>query len=257
MRVDESFDLSHKSISNALQNLIERKPRQREFAIATKSKLSKISNRAVRETQYPINEVKEICEFFNVEFDSLIALCQKENRNLEKEINIEIKTEGNITPADCPLEEIKEETKEKFVIIPYWEHDKHKEKVVNPCFTEFLLDVQKLINVYGRSADGLKIIAMTGDEMDGGATPIKNNDILIIDTKVNNTSSSGIYFYITNKSVFVRRIAEIEGKGLYFSVDNPLYTDVLNDTKTYKELEEVGFKVIGKVIGNESLSSRM
>jgi phage repressor protein C with HTH and peptisase S24 domain len=98
---------------------------------------------------------------------------------------------------------------------------------------------------------------MTGDEMDGGTTPIKNNDLLIIDTNVNNTSSSGIYFYITNKSVFVRRIAEIEGTGLYFSVDNPIYTDVLNDTKSYKELEEVGFKVIGKVIGNESLSSRL
>lgn len=245
--------MRHNDILITLQRLTDKKPKQRELAEALEVGINVISNRAVRNTKYTLDELIKISSYFNVDLVNYSSF----GDIVPAEIKIETKSEENNTPANCPLEEIKEETKEKFVIIPYWEHDKHKEKVVNPCFTELLLDVQKLINIYGRSADGLKIIAMTGDEMDGGATPIKNNDILIIDTKVNNTSSSGIYFYITNKSVFVRRIAEIEGKGLYFSVDNPLYTDVLNNTKTYAELEEVGFKVIGKVIGNESLSSRM
>jgi phage repressor protein C with HTH and peptisase S24 domain len=228
--------------------------KQRELAEAINKRISVIGQRACRNSDYPLEDLIKISNYAGVDLINNSKISDIGNVT----INIEEQNNTNGTKEDnCPLEEIKEETKEKYVVIPYWEHEKHKEKVVNPCFTEFLLDVQKLINVYGRSADGLKIIAMTGDEMDGGSTPIKNNDILIIDTKVNNTSSSGIYFYITNKSVFVRRIAEIEGKGLYFSVDNPLYTDVLNDTKTYKELEEVGFKVIGKVIGNESLSSRM
>ena len=246
--------MRHSEILLTLQRLTDKRPKQRELADALGVGISLISNRAVRNTLYSLEELIKISNYFNVDLIKNSSF----GDIVPADIKIETKAEENITPIDCPLEEIKEETKEKYVVIPYWnEVEKHKEKVVNPCFTEFLLDVQKLINVYGRSADGLKIIAMTGDEMDGGATPIKNNDILIIDSKVNNTSSSGIYFYITNKSVFVRRIAEIEGKGLYFSVDNPLYTDVLNNTKSYKELEEVGFKVIGKVIGNESLSSRV
>lgn len=246
--------MRHNDILITLQRLTDRKPKQRELAEALGVGINVISNRAVRNTKYSLDELIKISSYFNVDLVNYSSF----GDIVPAEIKIETKAEENITSTDCPLEEIKEETKEKVVVIPYWDEvEKHQEKVKNPCFTELLLDVQKLINIYGRSADGLKIIAMTGDEMDGGVTPIKNNDILIVDTKVNNTSSSGIYFYITNKSVFVRRIAEIEGKGLYFSVDNPLYTDVLNDTKTYKELEEVGFKVIGKVIGNESLSSRM
>ena len=245
--------MHHNDILLTLQRLTDKRPKQRELAEALGVGISIVGNRAVRNSNYSLEELIKISSYFNVDLVGISPLSD----NLPIDIKIETKSEENITSIDCPLEEIKEETKEKYVVIPYWEHEKHKEKVVNPCFTEFLLDVQKLINVYGRSADGLKIIAMTGDEMDGGATPIKNNDILIIDTKVNNTSSSGIYFYITNKSVFVRRIAEIEGTGLYFSVDNPIYTDVLNDIKTYKELEEVGFKVIGKVIGNEMASGRM
>lgn len=246
--------MHHNDILLTLQRLTDKRPKQRELAEALGVGISIVGNRAVRNTKYSLDELIKISSYFNVDLVNYSSF----GDIVPAEIKIETKTEENITSIDCPLEEIKEETKEKYVVIPYWdESEKHKEKVVNPCFTEFLLDVQKLINVYGRSADGLKIIAMTGDEMDGGTTPIKNNDILIIDTKVNNTSSSGIYFYITNKSVFVRRIAEIEGTGLYFSVDNPIYTDVLNDTKTYKELEEVGFKVIGKVIGNETASGRM
>lgn len=248
--------MRHNELISLLYELTGRNYKQRELAEAIGKRISVIGQRACRDSEYPLEDLIKISNYAGVDLinNSKISDIGKISLSLEEQ-NI---TDGTKETIDCPLEEIKEETKEKFVVIPYWnEVEKHQEKVKNPCFTEFLLDVQKLINIYGRSADGLKIIAMTGDEMDGGATPIKNNDILIIDTKVNNTSSSGIYFYITNKSVFVRRIAEIEGKGLYFSVDNPLYTDVLNDTKTYKELEEVGFKVIGKVIGNESISSRM
>lgn len=247
--------MRHNELLDTLYNLTGRMFKQRELAEAINKRISVIGQRACRNSEYPLEDIIKISNYAGVDLINNSNISDIGNVT----INIEEQNNTNGTKDDnCSLEVIKEETKEKFVVIPYWdESEKHKEKVVNPCFTEFLLDVQKLINVYGRSADGLKIIAMTGDEMDGGATPIKNNDILIIDTKVNNTSSSGIYFYITNKSVFVRRIAEIEGTGLYFSVDNPIYTDVLNDTKTYKELEEVGFKVIGKVIGNESISSRM
>ena len=245
--------MRHREVLSTLQKLINRVPLQRELAEALEKRTSVIGQRACRNSDYSLEDVIRISNYFNVDLVGYTDISDMGSVS----INIE---EENITAVetDCPLENIKEETKEKYIVIPYWNDvEEMREKVKNPCFTELLLDVQKLINVYGRSADGLKIIAMTGDEMDGGSSPIKNNDILVIDTNVNNTSSSGIYFYITNKSVFVRRIAELEGTGLYFSVDNPLYTNVLNDTKSYKELEEVGFKVIGKVVGNESISCRM
>lgn len=146
-----------------------------------------------------------------------------------------------------------EETKEKAITIPYWNDcEVNSEKIINPCFSELQLDLQKIIHTYKANYENLRTIAMPGDEMDGGAMPLRNNDMLVIDISINDTSSTGVYFCKNNSSIFVRRIVELVGEGIYISVDNPIYSDILNGKMTYKELEDVGFKIIGKVIGNES-----
>ena len=154
---------------------------------------------------------------------------------------------------EVSIETIGEETKEKAITIPYWSDcEVNSEKIINPCFSELQLDLQKIIHTYKANYENLRTIAMPGDEMDGGATPLRNNDMLVIDISINDTSSTGVYFCKNNSSIFVRRIVELVGEGIYISVDNPIYSDILNGKMTYKELEDVGFKIIGKVIGNES-----
>jgi predicted DNA-binding protein YlxM (UPF0122 family) len=181
------------------------------------------------------------------------SLNDEQIEKIEKAFSFKFDDDAKLAEEIGMPEKIAEETKEKALTIPYWDDcELNKEKIINPCFSELQVDLQKIIHVYKANYENLRVIAMPGDEMDGGATPLRNNDMLLIDISINDTSSTGVYFCRNNSSIFVRRIVELVGEGIYISVDNPIYADILNGKMSYKELEEVGFKVIGKVIGNES-----
>lgn len=155
---------------------------------------------------------------------------------------------------DIAPEQISEELKGKYAKINYWDGCSiNQEKITNPLYTELIVDLQRVINVWNCNPADLCIIAMPGDEMNGGCYPIKNNDLLIIDKSQTDISSAGIYFYTTNNHscVFVRRVME-KMKGHYmFTCDNQNYS-VLNSTYSMQELEEMDFKVIGRFVANES-----
>jgi hypothetical protein len=155
---------------------------------------------------------------------------------------------------DIAPEQISEELKGKYAKINYWDGCSiNQEKIINPLYTELIVDLQRVINVWNCNPSDLCIIAMPGDEMNGGCYPIKNNDLLIIDKSQTDISSAGIYFYTTNNHscVFVRRVME-KMKGHYmFTCDNQNYS-VLNSTYSMQELEEMDFKVIGRFVANES-----
>lgn len=249
--------MRHDELLNTLYNLTGRMFKQRELAEAINKRISVIGQRACRNSDYPLEDLIKISNYAGVDLinNSKISDIGKISLSLEEQ-NI---TDGTKETIDCPLEEIKEETKEKYVVIHYWDGCVDcKEKIINPYFSELMLDMQKIINVYGANPENLAIISMLGDEMDGGTFPIKNNDILVIDTSINDLSSTGIYFCISDNGLFVRRLAQLIGDdSIYISVDNPLYADVLNKTLSNDQLNSMGFKVIGKVIGNESLSCRV
>lgn len=241
--------MRHNDILRTLQNLTLRTPKQKEIAEALNVKISVIGNRSARNSNYSLEDLVKLSTYFGVD---LIAESNYKVNSFVPTVGEKNETEAISVPIT--VEDIKTETQNKSITIQYWNDcDINSEKIINPCFSELLLDMQKVIHTYKKNPENLKFIAMPGDEMDGGVFPIKNNDLLVIDISINDTSSTGVYFCQNNSSIFVRRITELVGEGIYISVDNPLYSDILNGRMTYQELEDVGFKVIGKVIGNESI----
>ena len=144
----------------------------------------------------------------------------------------------------------------KYIKIPYWDGcPECSEKIRNPFITECIEDLQVIIHQWKRNPEDLKVIAMPGDEMDGGAYPLRNQDILIIDTSQTDISNSGVYFITTQNCtiVSVRRLLERMDGDILSTVDNPLYAEKLENIWTKKELEEMDFKVIGRIIKNKSI----
>lgn len=254
MRFNERLDLSHKSILNALQLLIERKPKQKEFAEATNSKISKICNRAVRETQYPLSEVKKICDYFNVNYDTLLDLCRQDNQ---------IITNSEISIETTPQQENFIYTSDKDLIgkdykIPYWKsgNEETDKRLRDDELTEFCLDMQFIVKKLKCNPENLRFISMPGDDMDGGDYPIKNKDLLLIDISRTDTYESGVYFATShnNSRIYVRRIFEkmAKEKSYYTSVDNERYKSIIDKIWTEEAWKAADVKVIGRVIKNMS-----
>jgi hypothetical protein len=144
----------------------------------------------------------------------------------------------------------------RFVTIPYWKHENcNDEKIQDSLVNNLVLDLELIINKLGCNPDDLRIISMPGEEMDGGFYPLKNGDILLIDTSQTDIGTSGVYFITTqnHKMVFVRRLLALMYGELSSSVDNPVYAPQVNKTFSPEELKEIEFKVIGRVIKNMRL----
>ena len=138
--------------------------------------------------------------------------------------------------------------------IPYWDgYCECAEKLKRDDFTDLKLDVE-LIKSWNAKPENLCIIAMPGDDMDGGDFPIKNKDLLIIDTSRNDTYESGIFFATSHgcTRVYVRRIFEKNSKekSYYTSIDNPIYKSVIDKIWTEQQWKEADIKIIGRVITN-------
>ena len=144
----------------------------------------------------------------------------------------------------------------RFVNIPYWHDEKcENDKIKDRLVTSIVLDLELVVHKLNCDPENLRIIAMPGEEMDGGTYPLKNGDILLIDTSQTDYSNSGVYFVTTqnNKMVFVRRLLELMYGSISSSVDNPIYAPQVNKTLTQKQLTEIDFKIVGRVIKNLSL----
>ena len=144
----------------------------------------------------------------------------------------------------------------RFVNIPYWHDEKcENDKIKDKLVTSIVLDLELVVHKLNCEPENLRIIAMPGEEMDGGTYPLKNGDILLIDTSQTDYSNSGVYFVTTqnNKMVFVRRLLELMYGSISSSVDNPIYAPQVNKTLTQKQLTEIDFKIVGRVIKNLSL----
>lgn len=137
--------------------------------------------------------------------------------------------------------------------IQYWEGE-CAELIKKDGVDDVNIDLQIIINEWKLKPENLIFIAMPGDEMNGGDYPLKNGDILIIDTSQTDIATSGIYFITTqdSKRVFVRRLVELMNGDVVVSVDNPVYAQFVNKTLTMEHLEVMDFKVVGRVVKNMS-----
>ncbi len=138
--------------------------------------------------------------------------------------------------------------------IPYWEDcPKCADKIKKPTVTGGIsLDRETIINEWGCEPDNLRIISTPGEEMDGGQYPIRNNDILVIDTSKTNMSDSGVYLITTHNGTVVtlRRLMELLDGTVAFYVENEKYAFAINKVYTREELDAIGFNVVGRVVKN-------
>lgn len=135
------------------------------------------------------------------------------------------------------------------VEIHYYKDDELDELIKNPLVTSVWMDREIVNDVWVKDEKKIVKISMIGDCMDGGPRPIKNGDILFIDTSETNILASGIYAYTTgNSDIFVANIKRYLDK-VEFSFFKEGYEI---EPRTMEELEELNFTVIGRVIHNQS-----
>lgn len=184
------------------------------------------------------------------------ALSEEKLQKIEKVYKVNIPRNYKIIDLGSNIKNLqKDELAGKYYPIPYWnEENEIIDKLYDNDITEFCYDMQGIVRKLKCKPEDLKIISMFGEEMDGGQFPLKDNDLLIIDTSKKDISESGIYFYSTLKGtkVFVRRLLEQMHGDVTVTVDNPLYAPMVNRTFTQEELDSIDFTVIGRVIKNMS-----
>lgn len=141
------------------------------------------------------------------------------------------------------------------VEVVYYENPKLKNIIRNKKVTSVWRDREITHDIWEEDEHTLRAIRMPGDSMDGGTYSIKNNDVLIIDTKDTDTLASGVFAYTTQNDslLFVSDIKKRMDGSLKFTFWNKdRYPEV---THSPESLAAMNFKVIGRVIHNESKKS--
>lgn len=129
------------------------------------------------------------------------------------------------------------------VEIKYYNNPKYADIIKCPKITSLWLDRQ-LVNLdWELKEENLRIIAMPGDNMNGGANPIPNGAKLLIDITSTNILRSGIYAYMTKAGLFVNRIKQKANGDVEF-----IHKNADNATYTKQEIIDMHFEPIGRVI---------
>lgn len=173
-------------------------------------------------------------------------LTEEQFEKIEKKFEIKIPREFSISHSS-------DSTVHEMIKIHYWDGlSGNCDKIKNPLITSLWFDREIVYDEWKKDAENLCIIAMPGEEMDGGEYPIRNGNVLLVDESLKDISNSGIYFYTTqnNQRVFVNRIKERFDGTVLFSFANSIYEDRII---TREQLKQADFKVVGRVIKNLSL----
>ena len=183
-------------------------------------------------SKYERGENKPSCDF-------LIKLIEKTNVN----INWLLIGKGNMF-----VENAEKEIPDAVEII-YYENPTLIETIKNPVITSIWLDRELIHNVWLKNEANLRTLQMPGDTMDGGETPIRNKDMLIVDISDTNIQESGIFVYTTKNGslIFVNGIKQSPDGTYRFYFRNSSYKEI---HYTLDDLEKLGFKVIGRVVKN-------
>lgn len=134
--------------------------------------------------------------------------------------------------------------------INYWEQ--LPDELKNPKIVSCWFDREIIENAWGMSAEHLCIVPMVGDKMSRFWYPIRNGDILIVDTHQDHIMGNGVYFAVSrgNTRFWIREMQILINNDIEFKGYAP--SGETTKVFTTKELEEVDFKLIGKVIKNVS-----
>ena len=193
---------------------------QKQLAEAWNCGVTSVSQRAGRKSYVTVDELIKACDYFEVPVEQVLL----------------------------------EETKIRDVVeIKYYECPKLGNLIKHKKITSVWLDREIVEDVWHKNPQDLRAIKMLGDSMDGVITPIKAGNVLIFDITRTNTLESGIFAYTSGngETIFVAQIKQTMNS-LIFSVSNPLYESYTNE-KTFEELKQLNFKVIGRYLHNASI----
>jgi hypothetical protein len=138
------------------------------------------------------------------------------------------------------------------VEIKYYENPKVKELITHSKLHNIWKDREVVHDIWNKNEKDLRVIKMFGDCMrTGEGDSINPGDVLIIDITQTNSLVSGIYAYSAGGqgNIFIARIKQNDDGSITFMYKNKYYEP---HTRSKEELEENDFRIIGKVIHNES-----
>ena len=218
-------------IIDSLQNLTNAKISQSDIARVFGVTRATINARAKNNSQVTFDEIKKLEKFYNV---SLTA-AKFASRLLEG-------SNFSFTGSYKPPEDI--------IKIPYWSGLPDELKI--PDFTCVTAERNVIKNHWYLNPDSLCIVPMFGNKMANYWYKINDSDILIIDTSHNKIVGNGVYFATSqnNTRFWVREMQNLINNDVEFKSFSPSGNTTRVMTK--QELEEVDFRIIGKVIKNVS-----
>ena len=217
-----------RDIQELLQKKTKTKVTQTLIGKALNTGRSNISLRIKHNSELSVQELKLIENYFNVSIINEL--------NIKDEDSLKIK--NNFMDRE-------------YVEIKYWEGLPEQFKL--PRLTSKWEDLEIIEKSWFKNYKNLRVVPMLDNRMDGYWYPMRNSDILIIDTSVTELSKSGVYFFSTGNGehFFVRELdLQIDG-----SVDIHWFENKKSGNVVYtkEELEKFNFKIIGKVVKNVSL----
>ena len=167
-----------------------------------------------------------------------------ELRKIEEYYNVILLEGGTKDLALMPL------NKNRIIEIPYWEELPERLKI--PDFTCVTAERDVIKNHWGLNPESLRIIPMVGDKLANYWYKINDSDILIIDTSHNYIMGNGVYFATSrnNTRFWIREMQNLINDDVQIKGYSPSGDTVKVFNK--QQLDEVDFKIIGKVIKNVS-----
>lgn len=145
----------------------------------------------------------------------------------------------------------KDTSNNDIIKIPYIEW--LPEEMKNPKYPDVVARSHS-IDDWGQ-IESLRIVAMNGNSLENYWYKIQNKDVLLIDTSETkvNADGRGVYFATSqnNTKFWIREMTEqLDG-----SIEFRAYpqNEIITKVYTKQQLNDVGFRVIGKVIKNVSL----
>lgn len=196
-----------------LQNLIGYRPSQKELGNVLGLAQTAVSGRAMRNSNFPDEEVAILEKYYNVNLLSDNVKCG-------------------------------------IIEIPYWEYLPEDLKISD--FTCVTAERNVIKKHWYIEPDALRIVSMVGDKMSNYWYKINDGDILIIDTSHNYIMGNGVYFATSqnNSRFWIREMQILINNDIQIKGYAPSGDTVKVFSK--QELDAVDFRLIGKVIKNVS-----
>lgn len=169
-------------------------------------------------------------------------LSDEDVKKIETYYKVSLSQNSPCYAAKIPIDDI--------IKIPYWSGLPEELKISD--FTCVTAERNVIKNHWYLNPDSLCIVPMFGNKMSNYWYKINDSDILIIDTSHNRIVGNGVYFATSqnNTRFWVREMQNLINNDVEFKAFSPSGNTTRVITK--QELDEVDFKVIGKVIKNVS-----